>query len=96
MGHGIGGYGIIMRLKGMANYELMPVVVIVGAVCGMAGAFSTYSLFKKTDVALFKKSTPHPWVNVKETQKQKFLTYGLEYKAKPAIEQLQREVGSRK
>ncbi|XP_030828191.1 normal mucosa of esophagus-specific gene 1 protein-like [Strongylocentrotus purpuratus] len=96
MGHGVGGYGILMRLKGMANYELVPVVIICGSVCVMAGAFSSYSLFKKTDVVINRKSNPHRWVKVQETEKQKFLTYGLEYKAKPAIEQLQREIGSRK
>ncbi|XP_071493816.1 normal mucosa of esophagus-specific gene 1 protein-like [Diadema antillarum] len=96
MGHGIGGQGIVARLKGMANYELVPVIFCVSAVCMMATAFSGYSLFKKTDVALFKKSTPHPWVKVRETQPQKFLTLNQKYRSNPVIEELQREVGSRK
>ncbi|XP_071826379.1 normal mucosa of esophagus-specific gene 1 protein-like [Apostichopus japonicus] len=94
MPHGVSGQGIVKRL-GMANYELFPVVIIVGAVCAMAGSFSIYSLFKKTDVVLFKRSNPHPWEKVNPSQQQKFLKLNQEYKPIPALEKLKQEMGER-
>ncbi|XP_022081759.1 normal mucosa of esophagus-specific gene 1 protein-like [Acanthaster planci] len=95
MGHGIGGKGILARL-GRANYELTPLVVITGTVMVLATSFSMFSILKKTDVALFKRSNPRPWERVNPAEPQKLLTLNQEYKVDPAIEKLKREVGSAK
>ncbi|XP_038079394.1 normal mucosa of esophagus-specific gene 1 protein-like [Patiria miniata] len=95
MGHGVGGRGILARL-GKANYELSPLVVITGTVLVLATGFGTFSILKKTDVALFKGSNPRPWERVNPAQPQKLLTLNQEYKVNPAIEKLKKEIGSAK
>ncbi|XP_033115528.1 normal mucosa of esophagus-specific gene 1 protein-like [Anneissia japonica] len=70
MARGIGGRGIFVRLS-MANYELMPLAVILGFACTMATAYVGYAAIQKKDVSFIRWKNPHPWIKVDPESTQK-------------------------
>ncbi|XP_071941541.1 normal mucosa of esophagus-specific gene 1 protein-like [Antedon mediterranea] len=95
MARGIGGRGIFARFS-RANYELMPLGVILGFACSMATAFVGYAALQKKDVSFIKWKNPHPWIKVNPEETQKLFKGGQKYEMNAAVEQLKREIGSRR
>lgn len=77
------------------KYDLWPLLGMLGVGCGMATAFSIYSVYQKPDVRLDRRSAIPPWEEVDPEKPQKLMDYNTgKYKKIPEIEQLRREIGS--
>lgn len=82
------GFGLRSLKK---NYELIPIVGIMGLfTVGLTG-FTLYSLFYKTDVVINKNAPPR-FEEINPEQPQKFYTIAQEYKRIPELERAKREV----
>jgi hypothetical protein len=80
-----------------SKYELIPLIAALSVACGMAVAFSAYSLWQKPDVRLNKKGhASPPWEEVDPEQRQKLIVFNQQYQKIPELEQLRKEIGSYK
>ncbi|XP_072020162.1 normal mucosa of esophagus-specific gene 1 protein-like [Amphiura filiformis] len=88
-----GPTGLLGRIN-RRNYDLLPLVGIMGTVCCLAFGFVGYSIVKKSDVAVMRRRNPHPWQKIDPSEPQKLISLNQKWESTPAVEKLRKDIGA--